>query len=148
MYCPKRIAFSYPGMHVRTQLAVVDHNSGINRKQSQTKEGYLRFNTVFPKVTSSWVPKTIKEKKEKTFINDILEVLYNDDIHKEPVQLESTPKNIANVPYPGKNIVIASYSSRFVVKKTLTFLDLYKLCLSNYYILLITTRKILSPVQS
>ena len=79
--------------------------------------------------------KNDKGKKEKTFINDILKVLYNNDIHKEPVQLESTPKNIASVPYPGKNKVIASYSSRFVVKKTLTLLDLYKLCLlyTTYY---------------
>ena len=37
MYCPKRIAFSYPGMHVRTQLAVMDHNSGISRVDKGAK---------------------------------------------------------------------------------------------------------------
>ena len=28
LYCPKRISFSYEGMYARTQLAVMDHNSG------------------------------------------------------------------------------------------------------------------------
>ena len=53
------------------------------------------------------------EKKEKAFIEDILEVLYTAGIHEEPIQLEDTPMNIANVAYPGKEEVIASHSSRF-----------------------------------
>ena len=37
-YCPKRLSFSYKGMHIRTQLAVMSHNDGINRKQAVTKK--------------------------------------------------------------------------------------------------------------
>ena len=28
-YCPERLHFSYEGMYARTQLAVLDHNSGV-----------------------------------------------------------------------------------------------------------------------
>ena len=37
-YCPKRLSFSYEGMHARTQLAVMSHNAGINRKQAVVKK--------------------------------------------------------------------------------------------------------------
>ena len=97
-------------MHVLS-WQYMDHNSGIKRKQSRTKNGKLRYNTVYSKVTSSWVARKIIEKKEKAFINDILEVLFTTGITEEPFQLESTPKNIAKVPYPRKR---KSYASRFL----------------------------------
>ena len=56
------------------------------------------------------------EKNDKVFIKDILEVLYTVGFHEKSIQLEDNPKNIANVAYPGKEEVIASYSSRFLVK--------------------------------
>ncbi len=37
-YCPKRLSFSYEGNHARTQLAVLDHNSNLNRMQAVTKK--------------------------------------------------------------------------------------------------------------
>ena len=37
-YCPKRLSFSYEGMHARTQLAIMSHNSSINRKQAVSKK--------------------------------------------------------------------------------------------------------------
>ena len=114
MHCPKRIAFFYHGMYARTQLAVIDHNPGTKRKQSRTKDGKLRYNTVYFKVTSSWVERKIMGKKEKAFINDVLEVLFTVGITEEPLHLESTTKIIAKVPYPGKKEVIPSHSSRFL----------------------------------
>ena len=53
------------------------------------------------------------KKKEKIFINDVLEVLFTAGITQEPFQLESPPKNIAKVSYPGKREVIISHSSQF-----------------------------------
>ena len=65
MYCPKRIAFSYEGMYARTQLAAMDHNSGINQVQSKTKDGKPRYRTVFSKVSSNWAAKRIMKRKKK-----------------------------------------------------------------------------------
>ena len=42
-YCPKRLHFSLHGMVARTQLAVLDYNSGANVEQAKTKTGTLRY---------------------------------------------------------------------------------------------------------
>ena len=42
----------------------MDRNSGINQKQAKTKEGNLRYKTVYTRVTSSWVTKKNHGKKE------------------------------------------------------------------------------------
>ena len=46
-YCPKRQHFSYVGMQVHIELAILDHNYNTNRKQATTKKGMLIFNTNF-----------------------------------------------------------------------------------------------------
>ena len=52
-------------MIARTQLAVMDFNSGADDKQLATKQdGTFRFKQVFSKVTQTWVVKKIKEKKK------------------------------------------------------------------------------------
>ena len=38
-YCSKRLHFSYYGMIARSQLAILDYNSGIGLKQARTKDG-------------------------------------------------------------------------------------------------------------
>ena len=38
--CPKRLSFSYKGMYVRSQLLIMDHNSGD--KRIQTKDSLFR----------------------------------------------------------------------------------------------------------
>ena len=65
MYCPKRFGFSYRGMYARTKLAVMDHNSGINRKQLKTKQGKLRYKTIYSRISSCWVARKMMEKKIK-----------------------------------------------------------------------------------
>ena len=55
MYCPKRISFSYEGIYARAQLAIMNHNSGIDRVQSKRKDGKLRYRTVFSKVALNCV---------------------------------------------------------------------------------------------
>ena len=68
MYCPQRISFSYEGMYVHAQLAIMDHNSGIDQIQSKRKDGKLRYITVFSKVASNWVAKKIMERKKKPLL--------------------------------------------------------------------------------
>ena len=46
-YCPKRQHFSYVGMQVQIELAILDHNYSTNRKQVTTNKGMLIFNTNF-----------------------------------------------------------------------------------------------------
>ena len=66
-YCP-RLSFSYEGMYARTQLAVLDHNCGINRKQAITKSTQLRNKSQYTKTIGQWVPKKIMEPKVKRYI--------------------------------------------------------------------------------
>ena len=114
VYCPKRLSFSYERMYARTQLAVMDHNSGVGRQNAKTKEGIPRYNTVLSKVSSQWVAKRIMEDKEKTFIKDILSAVWRvSELNMKHVSLEKTPKNLSTVEYPGKAQVIMKHTSRF-----------------------------------
>ena len=56
-YSSKQLFFSYDAMVARTQIAVLDHNSGLNRNQAVTKEGRLRNKSQWSKVTEQHVPR-------------------------------------------------------------------------------------------
>ena len=113
-YCPKRLAFSYDGMYARTQLAVLDHNCGINREQAKRGDGKLRYKVVFSKVTGSWVSKKILVDKKRTYIKEIINEIRKIPENYKLKNREAVPKNIATYPNPGKEIVIKSKTSRFV----------------------------------
>ena len=72
-YLPKRLHFSMPSMIARTELAVMDFNSGAFCEQSKTTDGSFRYKLQYSRISNSWVTKGIKEKKEKSFISVILE---------------------------------------------------------------------------
>ena len=111
-YCPKIISFSNVGMYVRAQLAIMDHNFGIDRVQSKRKDGKLRYRTVFSKVASNQVA------KEKTFIDEILHLLHTPkNMNGKRNQLQSVTMNIATVPYSGKDEIIKAHKSSFLDKK-------------------------------
>ena len=59
-YCPKRLHFSMPSMIARTELAVMDFNSGASCDQAKTKDGSLRYKLQFSRISNSWVTKNIK----------------------------------------------------------------------------------------
>ena len=44
-YCPKRCHFSPKGMVARSQLAVMDHNENVGRKQAVTQTGMYTVST-------------------------------------------------------------------------------------------------------
>ena len=91
-------------MYARTKLAVMDHNSGIHRNQSRTKQGHLRFKTVYSRITSSWVAKKIMDKKDKNFIQEILQAIWSVGFDRDKqiiCELEDIPRNIAKVLNPG-----------------------------------------------
>ena len=62
-WIPKSTHFSYTGMYARSQLAILDFNSGSHLEQAKTKAGNKRYNVSFSKITKTWSAKPIKEKK-------------------------------------------------------------------------------------
>ena len=117
-YSPKREHFSYNGMVARTQLAVLDHNHNVNRRQAVVHKGAnhgeLRFNVVCPKQRKNWVAKPIREPKSYGYVKDIMEEVLtkesqNLDYRYMPVV---QVRCIAPIPKPPKQDVIARHKSR------------------------------------
>ena len=50
-------------MYACAQLAIMGHNSGIDRVQSKRKDGKLRYRTMFSEA-SNWVTKKIMEEEK------------------------------------------------------------------------------------
>ena len=71
-WLPKSIHFLFHGMIARTQLAILDFNSGSNVNQATTKEGKKRYNTSFSKMTAAWSAKLIKEKKSDKLFQKLI----------------------------------------------------------------------------
>jgi len=72
-YSPKRLHFLYPGIIARSQLAVLDFNSGVGLAQSKNRQRNLRFKHQFSKVTQSWVVKKIPKKRTEYLPKSYLE---------------------------------------------------------------------------
>ena len=51
-----------------TQLAILDHNSGVSRKQILDEQGEGKINTQYTKVTAHYVAKNVMETKDKNYI--------------------------------------------------------------------------------
>lgn len=111
-YCPKRQHFSFDGMIARTQLAILDHNTNVNRNQAKDANGNLRYRVVFPKRTKDWIAKPIREEKSHTWREEILRIAPT----KPPQNNEhrpNLPQNIASKERPPKQEVIDRHVSRF-----------------------------------
>ena len=115
-YSPKRLHFSLYGMIARTQLAVMDFNSGADDKQATKQDGTFRFKQVFSKVTQTWVVKKIKEKKNKRFLDDLMDsIISSPHGHSLPKLPDNIPDNIAPIEKPEKTEAIKNMTSRFRV---------------------------------
>ena len=66
-------------MVTRSQLGVMDFNSGNNLLQAKIKGGQGKYNLGYSKITKQWSSKPIKVKKDKThyfeMIDRIVEVI-------------------------------------------------------------------------
>ena len=108
-------------MLARTQLAVLDHNNNVNRKQAVvqngSRQGEKRYKVVCSKQCKNWVAKEIKEQKSyhyiKTMMNDIL--LTKQDITDYQPVIQANC--IAPIPRPPKEEVIQRLQSRMAKKK-------------------------------
>ena len=120
-YCSKRLHFSYKGMIVHSQLAVLDFSAGVGLKQAETKLGELRFEQQFSKVAQSWVAQKIISKKDKIYLSHWMDEVVHLQLSKEedPIPApKSVPKNIALVEKPDKkqSININTMRTRFSVQ--------------------------------
>ena len=125
-YMPKRQHFGYKGMVGRSQLAALDHNSGTGREQTVSSSDVRRYRYVYPKGMNDWVVKPVFEKKTKPHVAEMLHaVLESRALGNEPEQLEvpQLPKNIAPVPWPPKEELLARHASRFGKKKLAAFIE-------------------------
>ena len=89
--CPKCLHFSYSGMIARSQLAVPDHNSGIDAVQSETKTEDKRVKLQFSKY------KTVS----------------SNETYESP-KLENVPSNIAPIEKPNKEECIKNKRTRCI----------------------------------
>ncbi len=116
-YCPKRQSFSYKGMLIRTELAVLDHNSNCERKQATRTDGEPQFKIVCPKRTKEWIPKPIMGGKSHNWrLNIAKQVLKLKNGNAEKINIpvpENLPANIADTPRPSKEEILQKHRSRF-----------------------------------
>ena len=60
------------GMIVRIQLAVMDFNDSMCKKQAATADGSLSYKQVFSCVTQSWVAKKVMKKENRSYLEPLL----------------------------------------------------------------------------
>ena len=115
-WAPKRQHFSYAGMLARSQLAIMDFNQGSNLKQAKTKHGEDRFYVLSSKITNTWTAKPIKERKDGTYLHNVVRETVQLAREKKTLRLPvlpKLPKNIASTQKPNKKEVIKNQKSRF-----------------------------------
>lgn len=116
-YAPKRLHFSYEGLSLRSELAILDHNTSVNLEQAKTKSGEDRYKLSYTKITKQWVVKPIKQKKNKKIFHAIVaraEALVKSGKKLEVPQKPNLPPNIAPTPKPDKKEAIRKHKSRFL----------------------------------
>ena len=115
-WAPKSQHFSYQGMIMRSQLAIMDFNSGSALDQATTKSGEKRYNTSFSKLTNTWSSKPIKTKKHNihlsTMVQETLDCAASKTSPATP-QIPLLPPNIAKVSKPEKEELTRNQISRF-----------------------------------
>lgn len=113
-YCPKRLHFSMHGMIARTQLAVLDFNSGSENEQQMRKDGALCYKLVFSRVTQSWVTKKVMKKKQREYLYSLLLSTIDSELEgKDLPAIGDIPDNIASKEKPDKSEAILNMRTRF-----------------------------------
>ena len=105
-------------MIAHSQLAVLDFNAGVGLKQAETKLGELRFKQQFSKVAQLWVAKKIISKKDKTYLNHLMDEVVHLKLSKEEYPISApgnVPNNITLVEKPDKKQSINTMRTRFSV---------------------------------
>ena len=115
-FAPKRLHFSYEGMVMRSQLAILDVNNNANLTQAKTRDRNERYKLSYTKVTGTWVAKPIKEQKNKDTFHSIAERCEEVRATNETLPRILKPKlpnNIAPCEKPNKEDAVKQHKSRF-----------------------------------
>ena len=123
-YAPKRTEFDYNSMECRLQLAALDHNYNVNRKQATIKQprkgsgavGDARYRTRFSKATQQWIVEPVLESKSYKFAEnllvDVMQLKATGENLVKKQQPTHIPKNIAKKERPDKGELLQKHKSR------------------------------------
>jgi len=119
-YAPKRNHFQYGGMLTRLQLAALDHNNNAARSQTTDSSGSLLVRQVFSKGRKQWYLRNVYEKKDYSFLYDILSKIVqrrgDESISMESsdcqLQLPELRQNLAKIEKPLLNEAIVHHYKR------------------------------------
>lgn len=110
---PKRIHLKYSGMHMRSILAILDHNSNVNKTMIGDKMVYSKplgrytMKNRYTSTTNNWraeIMQNVKEKAKKSLICQ----------NQDEQLLIPVPKNIVSIPKPDINELRSKKYSRFL----------------------------------
>ena len=103
-------------------LAAIDNNSNVGRNQAMIRKGEnrgeKRFNIVFPKGRKRWVAKPILERKDYTYVKDmmttVVKVCANTASPEDTgdIAVPDLPSNISRTSKPPKGDVVQQQRSR------------------------------------
>ena len=94
-------------MVAKSQLSVMNFNSGVNRKQLTVKTGDLRYKQSYSKVTQNCLVKKIADQKHRNYLPNLVE---NRSQTTLPADITV---NIASVEKPDKKEAIRQMKTRF-----------------------------------
>ena len=97
----------------RTQLAIVDHNCGVSRKQIWDDQGEGKINTQYTMVTAHYVAKKVMDPKDKHYTTEIIDEVKSSEYSEKQATSKAT---IAPIPNPGKESIQKSQITRFAKK--------------------------------
>ena len=104
-------------MIARTELAILDYNTGIGLEQPETKDGTKCFKHVFYKVTESWCVEKVLSQKSCPYLEILMKTKVDLKTTKPfkyclPI-IPSIPQHISSVEKPGKDEAIHVMHTRF-----------------------------------
>ena len=117
-YAPKRIHYSWEGQVMRSELAIIDHNTSVDRSHAVTKDGRKRYKLTYSKATQRFTPKTIKQDKDKKTFHAMIdraeEVKRLNIKLPVPVKPVEIPSNISKTPKPNKEEAVKMHRTRLL----------------------------------
>ena len=103
-------------MIARSELAVLDHNAGTECRHAKTRDDEYRHKLSFSKVTQNWVVKKIPEKKDKSYLQELMtKTLEAREEKKAPKSITpgSVPQHLASKEKPDKAEAVKNKCTRF-----------------------------------
>jgi len=121
-YANKAYVYGYEGMTARTALAVIDHNSNLNRAQAVTKAGQPRYRTECDRGGTKWYSREILVPKDTSWMDEIVHATIK-CVEERCVPdvvmpgMDNIPVNQSKVVKPEKCDLVAKQQTRLKLKE-------------------------------